>query len=153
MSLKLEFVMLADQEETNMSALCLRFDVSRKTGSKWLNRYREEGREGLTERSRRPNQSPNKTPDRIEAAVCEVRSKHPAWGGRKICARLQQQAEDKELPFGPDKIPAPSTCQSIMKRNGLLEPEDEVRHSPYQRFEKKPLSAHGRGALPPAYDR
>lgn len=137
MSLKLEFVMLADQEEANMSALCRRFDISRKTGYKWLNRYREEGREGLTEQSRRPNQSPNKTPDRVETAVCEVRKKHPAWGGRKIRARLQQQAEDEELPFGPDKIPAPSTCQSIVKRNGLLDSTDEGRHSPYQRFEKK----------------
>lgn len=85
-----------------MSALCRRFDISRKTGClestpsghKWLNRYCEEGREGLTERSRRPNQSPNKTPDRVETAVCEVRQKHPAWGGRKIRARLQKQATD-----------------------------------------------------------
>lgn len=137
MSLKLEFVMLADQEEANMSALCRRFDISRKTGYKWLNRYRDEGREGLTERSRRPSQSPNKTPDQVETAVCEVRKKHPAWGGRKIRARLQTRAKEKELPFGPGKIPAPSTCQSIVKRNGLLDPEDEVRHSPYQRFEKK----------------
>ena len=47
MSLKLEFVKLADQEEANMSALCRRFDISRKTGYKWLGRYREKGREGL----------------------------------------------------------------------------------------------------------
>jgi transposase InsO family protein len=136
MSLKLEFVLVADQEGTNMSALCRRFDISRKTGYKWLNRYREEGQDGLVERSRRPNHSPNKTSDQVETAVCEVRNNHPAWGGRKICARLQQQAENKELPFGSEKIPAPSTCQSIVKRNGLLEPEDEGRHSPYQRFEK-----------------
>lgn len=46
MSLKLEFAMLADQGDANMSALCRRFDISRKTGYKWLNRYRDDGRTG-----------------------------------------------------------------------------------------------------------
>ena len=136
MSLKLEFAMLADQEEANMSALCRRFSISRPTGYKWLERYREEGREGLEERSRRPARSPNKTPESIEEAVCAVREKHPAWGGRKIRARLRTQAESDRLPFGPESVPAASTCQAIVKRNGLLDPEDQTRHTAFERFEK-----------------
>ena len=141
MSLKLEFVQLADQEEANMSALCRRFDISRPTGYKWLRRYREEGREGLTERSRRPESSPNKTPPPIAEAICEVRREHPAWGGRKIRARLRQQAADETRSLAPEEIPAASTCQTIIKRRGLLKEdqlEDNNRHQPpFERFEKE----------------
>ena len=36
MDLRLEFVMLAEQPGSNVSALCRRFGISRKTGYKWL---------------------------------------------------------------------------------------------------------------------
>ena len=141
MSLKLEFVKLADQEEVNMSALCRRFDISRPTGYKWLTRYREEGQEGLEERSRRPNESPNRTPEHIEEAVCEVRNRHPAWGGRKIRGRLQTrakdgQAKDGKLSFGREEVPAASTCQAIIKRNGLVDSKSDRHRKAFERFEK-----------------
>ncbi len=37
-----------------MTALCEEFGISRKTGYKWLERYRERGVAGLEERSRAP---------------------------------------------------------------------------------------------------
>ena len=83
MSLKLEFVQLAEQEEANTSVLCRRFDISRPTGYKWLRRHREDGSDGLEERSRSPDHSPNKTPEPIAEAVCAVRKAHPAWGARR----------------------------------------------------------------------
>jgi transposase-like protein len=48
MSLKLEFATLADRADANMSALSRRFNISRPTGYKWLARYRNNGREGLS---------------------------------------------------------------------------------------------------------
>lgn len=39
--------------------------VSRRTGSKWLRRYRQEGPEGLADRSSRPHQSPNRTEESL----------------------------------------------------------------------------------------
>ena len=68
MERKAEFVQLADDPTVNMSQLCRRFGISRKTGYKWLRRYQQEGLEGLFERSRRPDHSPNKTPEQIPAA-------------------------------------------------------------------------------------
>ena len=38
---------------------------SRNTVRKWLKRWKEEGPKGLRNRSRRPRNSPNKTPTRI----------------------------------------------------------------------------------------
>jgi len=147
MSLKLEFVTLADREEANMSALCRRFDISRPTGYKWLRRYREEGAAGLEERSRRPDRSPNRTPESVVKAVCEIRERHPSWGGRKIRARLRDKVdrdvdrdvnrEEEPLPFGPEEVPAASTCQSIVKRNGLVDSDPDRRHAPFERFEKE----------------
>ena len=39
MSLRKEFVTLAEAGVTSISEVCRRFDISRKTGYKWLNRY------------------------------------------------------------------------------------------------------------------
>jgi transposase len=47
MSLRTEFIHLAELEKTNFSQLCRRFGISRKTGHKWLKRYREVGEKGL----------------------------------------------------------------------------------------------------------
>ena len=45
-----------------MTDLCLEFGISRKTGYKIFNRYKEEGLEALTDRSRRPVRFANQLP-------------------------------------------------------------------------------------------
>src|ERR1700733_13607900 len=55
--LRREFVCLALQEGSNVSDLCRRFGISRKTGYKWLGRGGEEGGP-LSGRPRGPNKSP-----------------------------------------------------------------------------------------------
>jgi transposase len=40
--------------------LCARYGISRKTGYKWLARYHEEGRRGLTDRSHAPHHCPHR---------------------------------------------------------------------------------------------
>lgn len=136
MSLKHEFVMLATQEGVNMSALCRRFEISRKTGYKWLRRYEAEGVAGLQERSRRPNHSPNRTPEAMEAVVCELRRKHPEWGGRKLRRCLRNQADQGTREFKSSEVPAASTCQAIVERHGLIGEESAASSPTYKRFEK-----------------
>jgi transposase InsO family protein len=126
MSLKREFVTLA--ERSSMSHLCRRFSISRKTGYKWRARFRQEGMEGLKNRSRRPGSSPWKTGEGTERAVLRVRDHHPAWGGRKIRRRL--------LDVGFLEVPAASTITEILRRNGRIRPEEAEKHSPWQRFER-----------------
>jgi len=48
-SLRREFVGLVSVDGANVSALCRRFGISRKTGYKWLARFRAEGEGGLTD--------------------------------------------------------------------------------------------------------
>jgi len=137
MELRLEFVTLAMRESANISALCRRFEISRTTGYKWIRRYKAEGKEGLRDRSRKPRNSPNKTSDRVEEAVCAVRRQHPGWGGRKIRRVLRRRAEANKLPFGEDKVPAASTCTRILHRRDLIREEDAEKSASYERFEKE----------------
>jgi transposase len=48
-----------------MSEVCRSFGISRKTGYKIFNRYREHGLEALTDRSRRPWRHANQLPAQV----------------------------------------------------------------------------------------
>lgn len=138
MELKNEFVQIANKSDTNMSQLCRRYNISRKTGYKWLRRYRSEGLEGLADRSRRPKNSPGKTPDEIEDQVIKARGQDRGWGARKLRHHLIDQAEAGDISARPDQIPAASTINQILGRRGLLDPADsQSRQGRWQRFERE----------------
>jgi transposase InsO family protein len=122
-----EFVTMAQGSGIHMVELCRRFDVSPKTGYKWVARYRGEGPQALSDRSRRPHHTPRRTAAAPEAAVCELRREHSSWGARKIRRRLQDL---KTL-----KVPACSTITRILHRHGLMESSPGTQRSPWQRFE------------------
>jgi len=124
--LRREFVSLALQEGSNVSELCRRFKISRKTGYKWLERSRAEG-ERFTDRSRRPLESPTRTAAAVEAKVVSLRQEHPAWGGRKLRRRLEA--------LGEQGLPAASTMTEILRRNGCLDAEEAAKHKAFIRFE------------------
>lgn len=125
MSQRLEFVVLATRAGLAFSELCRRFGVSRKTGYKWLKRYREGGREALHEHSRRPRSCPRQVPPAVAQVVIALRQE-TTWGGRKLRQRL--------LALGQTAVPAASTCTEILRRADLLQPEP--RGGPLQRFER-----------------
>jgi transposase InsO family protein len=120
-------VNLAVAEGANVSELCQRFGISRKTAYKWIARYRGEGVAGLQDRSRRPHLSPEKTATAIEQRVLELRTEHPAWGGRKLRRRLQD--------LGHIEVPAASTITEILRRHQRLDPETAGEERDWQRFE------------------
>jgi transposase InsO family protein len=109
MELRREFCAMASVEGANIRLLCRRFQVSPKTGDKWLERYRGAGCAGLAEHSRRPLSGPGRSSEEIERAVLEVRAAHPAWGGRKIKAVLTRQGLAS---------PSASTITEILRRHG-----------------------------------
>src|SRR5437899_1455593 len=127
MSQRAELVRFAEAEEANVTMLCRRFAVSRKTAYKWIRRYRAEGPDGLLDRSRCPAHKPGQTPKDIEHAVVAMRQKHAAWGCRKIQKRLRN--------VGLTDVPAASTVHAVLQRYGLVEPAEASKHRPFQRFE------------------
>ena len=122
-----EMARLASQPGANVRLLCRRFSVSPTTAYKWFERYRDRGREGLMDLSRRPHQSPRRSGSQIQEAVVRVREQHPAWGARKIRRRLLV----KRVP----DVPAASTVHAILVRHGHIDPSQSAKHRPYQRFE------------------
>jgi transposase InsO family protein len=127
MSLRKAFVELAEQDHMNLSELCRQFGISRKTGYKWLKRYREGGEIGLADRSRRPHSSPKRTCGAMEAAILGVREDHPTWSGYKIKASLKRK--------GWEGLPAHSTITQILRRHGKIDPDESPKHRALQRFE------------------
>lgn len=62
-------------EDVPVSAACEKFNISRKTGYKWLKRFAQQPGVPLVDRSRRPETSPKKTMPDVEPAVLDVRER------------------------------------------------------------------------------
>ena len=128
MSQRKAFIERATQPDRNMSQICWEFGISRKTGYKWLKRYLGKGEAGLKDQSRRPKHSPRRTPRVIEELVLRMRAQHPAWGGRKLHARLKA--------LGYEHVPSPSTITAILQRHGCIHQEASLKRRRIVRFEK-----------------
>jgi transposase InsO family protein len=131
MDQRVEFVLRARAGEETISELCREYEISRPTGYLWLNRYHEVGSvTGLADHSRRPLHSPQRTTDKIEAAVLAVRDK-TGWGGPKIAKVL----EERGLQV------APATAQRILKRAGrVVKPKVEKTTIRFERAECNELA-------------
>jgi transposase InsO family protein len=127
MAFRQEIVTLAMKPGANVREICRRFQLSPKTFYKWLKRSRNEGEQGLGNRSRRPQHSPDRASAAVEQKVLEVRARHPSWGARKIRRILVNQAETE--------VPTNSTIHRILKRNGRIDPVESLKHQAWQRFE------------------
>src|SRR5262249_36189682 len=66
-----------------MSQVCREFGISRKTGYKIFNRYKEHGLEALTDRSRRPVRYANQLPMQIEQLIVKAKRDKPHWGAAR----------------------------------------------------------------------
>ena len=84
MTEKERFVHLALSGKFAISELCDQHGISRKTGHKYINRYKAQGRDGLVERSRRPKTYANASDAHIIRLILLEKRKHPNWGGKKI---------------------------------------------------------------------
>src|SRR4051794_9578491 len=125
-SLRQEFCAVARRPGMSMAEACRRFQISRKTGYKWLARCDAGTSDGVADRPRRPHTSPRQTNPEQEASVLALRDAHPTWGGRKLKRRL----EDQGLV-----APAASTITAILRRHDRLPPDDPVHHPAWHRFE------------------
>ena len=121
------FVLAVETGEETISELCRIFGISRKTGYKWLNRAAL-GQQ-LCDQSRCPHRQPSKTARETEQLILTVRISNPTWGGKKIKAALESA--------GYEGIPSVKTCSTILKRNGMIDPEESQKHTAFQRFERQ----------------
>jgi len=113
-----------------MSQVCRAFGISRKTGYKWLRRFREAGEEGLRDCRRRPRSSPWQAPVEVVTLVLGLKQTYPYWGPRKLHRLLYQ-----DHPEAPRV--GISTVGRILARHGLVIPrETPVIYPTVTRFER-----------------
>lgn len=116
-----------------MSDVCREFGISRKTGYKIFNRYKDEGLDALTDRSRRPVRYANQLPDPIERLIVASKKDKPHWGARKIRELLVRKLA------GDVRIPSKSTVHAVLDRHGLVQRARQRRRS-----RPRALSCHRR---------
>ena len=100
-------------EGEKMAVLCREFDISRKTGYKIFQRYKDCGLEGLTDRSRRPYRQANQLPFQIEKLIVQLKREHPSWGAPKLREKLRRLHSNI-------RTPAISTVHAVLYRHGLV---------------------------------
>lgn len=113
MEQKQRFVSLAQSGRFTVSELCEDFGISRKTGHKWLARYRQAGSAGLEERSRAPKCVSGRTAECVERLIVGEKRLRPTWGPKKIRKVLISK-------HGVERPPAVSTVGEVLKRHGLV---------------------------------
>src|SRR5205085_718263 len=97
-----------------MSVVCRDFGISRKTGYKIFNRYKDHGLEALTDRSRRPVRYANQLPAQVESLIVTLKREKPHWGARKLRELLVSRLN------GDVRVPAKSTIHAVLDRHGLV---------------------------------
>jgi putative transposase len=118
-------------EGEKMAPLCAEFGISRKTGYKIFERYKDCGLEALTDRSRRPYRQANRLPAPIEATIVRLKREYPGWGAPKIREKLRQQTTAPHLP-------AISTVHAVLDRHGLVKRRRRRHHRTAATFLSRP---------------
>ena len=105
-----------------MAPLCAEFGISRKTGYKIYDRYKDCGDAAFTDRSRRPYRQANRLAPQLEATIVRLKREHPGWGAPKIREKLRRQSTAPHLP-------ANSTVHAVLDRHGLVKHRRRRHHT------------------------
>ena len=96
-----------------IATLCQEFGISRVTGHKIIDRYKDSGLEAFTDRSRRPFRQANRLPFQVEQLIVNLKKEFPTWGAPKLRDRLHTHYPELALP-------AKSTVHAVLDRHGLV---------------------------------
>lgn len=125
-----EFIEEFLSNQMTITELCEMYQISRKTGYKWIERFEKEGIDGLTDRSKAPHNQIGKTDDELVSQIVNLRKRFPKWGPKKIVAYL---TENKSL----EEWPSTTTIGKILHKEGLTQPRKQRKRFPAKSY---PLS-------------
>lgn len=112
MNERMRFIVRLEQGE-RMSDVCRAFGISRKTGYKFWNRYKEFGPNGLFDESRRPIVLARRTTEEIKKLIVDLKGEYPTWGARKLKVKLRERHPCLSFPVH-------STIHKILYNSGLV---------------------------------
>jgi putative transposase len=111
---RMAFIVDFQKGDLGIAALCRKYNISSKTGYKWIARWKQCPDPGvLRDQSRCPDTSPNQTDEQTQRLILDVRREYPDLGPVKILVILAGRHPGLALP-------APSTAGDILKRHGLV---------------------------------
>lgn len=113
MSERLAFVQACLDRTEPIVEICDRFGISEKTGHKLLRRFKEEGFDGLADRSRARLTHPYRITPEVAGRIIALRRKYPLYGPQTIRDLLMQR--EPEIHW-----PAASSIGELLKRANLL---------------------------------
>ncbi len=120
MEQKIEFICEWRTGKYTITELCKSFGISRPTAYKLIDRFENQGYEGLKELSRKPGKHPNTTDEKIVKSILRLKEKHKLWGAKKIRVLMFKE-------FPKDQIPSVVTVHNILRKNGLVSPQKRMR--------------------------
>jgi len=106
-----------------------RYGTSRQSLHTWRQRFQDEGRLGLLDRSRRPHHSPQRLAAELEATICELRRRFPRWGARRISFELRRQSVEG--------APSRATVHRVLTRNGMIDAQEQEHKRTYRRWQRE----------------
>jgi transposase InsO family protein len=109
------------QDEWTMTELAERYQISRKTAYKWVDRYERDPASGLVERSRAPHAHGRAMAAELQKAIVALRRAHPHWGPKKLRVILQERQPRESWP-------AASTMGDLLRREGLSQARRRARY-------------------------
>src|SRR5215208_3427947 len=126
MSERLAFVQACLDRRKRLVEICSEFGISEKTGHKLLKRFREEGMEGLRDRSHAALRHPYGITSEVREGVIALRRKYPLYGAEKLRDWLLQHEPDLRWP-------AASSIGELLKRANLIRSKRRHHQSPEQK--------------------
>ncbi len=126
-----EFIKLVSQPEISMAEACRSFNISRKTGYKWLRRYEKDGDSGLADQSRRALNQATKLSEKVLLRIVSIRIAHKHWGADKIRAILKREHVTP--------LPCRTTIHRVLKQAALI----NLRHKRTPRLDNLRLVQDG----------
>jgi len=112
---------LNPQRKITFVELSNSYNITPKTGYKWVKRFLENGKKGLEDLPRTPLTSPTKISSDVESCIIEIRKEFPKWGPKKIIAEIKKE-------FGHLKAPSEGSIGNILSKHYLSNPRKYRRH-------------------------
>ena len=106
--------------------------MSKRQLQRVIKRFREEGIAGLRFRSKRPHNSPSRTPNDIEKRIVEVRNA-TGFGSEQLVNIVNESLNIEGR--GEDEYISKTTAYNILTRHQLVDAEKRLVRREYQFFE------------------
>jgi putative transposase len=107
------FIKDFQEEKLSFAEICRRYEISRKTGYKWVNRYQKDSLNGLENLSRAPKTQPGATNDNLVKQILALKHLRKNWGPKKILVELEKITPHVEWPSA-------TTIGNILDKHGLV---------------------------------